>query len=492
MNNKIELNIFPFLINALAIEPAIYKDIDELYNKDKYVFYELAKNDDLYNHNLLTDGSLLIEEYSKKLLGIISFISKEYEDEELQSKNEEYIKGLFGLCRKGYNYAYQYINKHNKIDLHDYMRKYHKKNKGVKNISVDRLNAELVMLLFLVRNDNKKELIENDIFIEFMKTLKEILNHSEGKYGINMNNLSPQQQININKLLKLINNTFGEITIYDNLIEVLYRKDNKEYNSFDCGLSLMYDLEGLSSYTIHNNIKITENEIKEIIVAYRNDKYAIKEIELTKEAEEDFIKYFISALHIRFNLKAYNIVKQHYFKNNKETMFIELDKLENENMNINMQVALLKRDKNKLVDEISIKEKENERLRKEIEQLKQGKNELDSLREFIFNLDKQEEYREENIDYDKLKNSKGLIIGGHNKWQDRMKELLPNYIFIHPDNMNFDIRLLDSIDNIFVYTNYLNHGLYYKIISNSDGKNIYYINNSNEDIVLKEIYKRVI
>ncbi len=76
---------------------------------------------------------------------------------------------------------------------------------------------------------------------------------------------------------------------------------------------------------------------------------------------------------------------------------------------------------------------------------------LDSLREFMFNLDTQNIYEEKPIDTAALQKIKGLILGGHPKWQDRMKEILPNLKFLSVENVNFDTNILNiSILYIFI------------------------------------------
>ena len=124
------------------------------------------------------------------------------------------------------------------------------------------------------------------------------------------------------------------------------------------------------------------------------------------------------------------------------------------------------------------------------EQEKQKNVELNSLREFMFSLDKEVEYKNIEVNIDKLKEINGVIIGGHEKWQQKMKEYLPKFIFIHTDMLNFDVTALNGVKDVFFYINYLNHAIYYKVIEyikNKDVK-IHYINVQNEDLVLKNIY----
>ena len=83
-------------------------------------------------------------------------------------------------------------------------------------------------------------------------------------------------------------------------------------------------------------------------------------------------------------------------------------------------------------------------------------------------------------------------MGGHSQWQNKMKEYLPNCRFISPDMLNFDINILSNVDIVFIYTNYLNHGMYYKVIDIIREREIkleYLKSNINMEIVLNQIIK---
>ena len=55
-------------------------------------------------------------------------------------------------------------------------------------------------------------------------------------------------------------------------------------------------------------------------------------------------------------------------------------------------------------------EKENTRLKLELENDKKNKEELIGLREFIFSLDKQEEFVSKEIDFNRLKNCRAMWL----------------------------------------------------------------------------------
>ena len=65
--------------------------------------------------------------------------------------------------------------------------------------------------------------------------------------------------------------------------------------------------------------------------------------------------------------------------------------------------------------------------------------------------------------------------------------------YLEGDNNNFDTNILNNIDYVFIYTNYMGHSFYYKLINkckNIDA-NIYYINSTSPGYVKKEIFNLI-
>lgn len=128
------------------------------------------------------------------------------------------------------------------------------------------------------------------------------------------------------------------------------------------------------------------------------------------------------------------------------------------------------------------------RLENELREERKKNNELNGLREFFFGLDKKEDYKDIDVDFKDLKSVRIVILGGHEKWQTRMKEHLSEAIFIHADMINFDLSVIDDAQAIFIYANHLSHAIYYKLINYARGnKKIFYLSSQNEKFVLKEI-----
>ena len=249
-------------------------------------------------------------------------------------------------------------------------------------------------------------------------------------------------------------------------------------------IAFLFDFENLSFPALIDNIKLTEKDIDEILISYivRNNSIDIK------AASE----YLCDAIYVKYMIKAYKETKQRYFENNKETLFVELDGLEKELKISSAESTAFENAFKQSEKEKSLLQKEVELLNAELKKERRNRQELIGLREFLFSLDQKEEYREdEPFDLEELKTIKAVVVGGHERWQTQMKELLPSFIFIHPDNKSFDLRLLHNIPVVFIYVNYLNHAIYYRTMKAIEGTEtkIYYINQKNINIVLNDIYR---
>lgn len=144
-----------------------------------------------------------------------------------------------------------------------------------------------------------------------------------------------------------------------------------------------------------------------------------------------------------------------------------------------------------------LKNKELAKLKEELEKQKQIQKELhekiNSLEEINSSLEANIEEMEaaaapssstgnkpNSYVENKLKSYNILIMGGHQIWQNRLKEVYPYFTYIDSDNVNFDINITRNADFIFFNTLHCSHTLYYRIKNNvNNGRT-----NNKEKIVL--------
>lgn len=225
-------------------------------------------------------------------------------------------------------------------------------------------------------------------------------------------------------------------------------------------------------------------------------------------------KFLAAGIYIKYLLKAYKKAKEHYFKYNRETMFLELEAREKENDTLRQentqlrqrieeqqkQIETLKkaleteysRAKDEFTKTIQSLEKENEQLKAELEA---DKNELIALRELDFSLQQEPQpEREKTLPLDDMcriiDSPALLIVGGHPGWQKQMRDKLPDVNIVPADMLGFDPNSLGNIRLVVFNTAYLNHGMYYKII-NFVRKNkikVCYLTGQNVESGIRQIY----
>lgn len=471
-----EIKLLPFICEAFSVNKKIYKDIDKLYNKDKINFYKAALESEFYAHPMSFQGSVIQDEYFRKTLGI--FLN-----------SSDYIEDIDKLIQKGWPYEFTYVYNRNKVNLDDYMRAVAKKF-NIEELSDDELNSKPIMVYFLALNLGKElEKCETLLSLEnYMITrLKHYESFSENNINTGFNNMTKEQKEKLNKLkLKLFNKY--NVRKFEDLISIEVKSEYLiEIENF---MALIFDFEGISSVSIFSDVKFSERDIDQLLFLYTTmHPEHIEEYDI-----EDVFKFYCSGIYVKYLIKAYKNFKEYYLLHNRESIFAELDELHKSYEKQKIKTLQLASENGKLKKQIEQLEKENKRLIAVLDETNKNNKELVSLREFIFNLENKEDMQENTeIDLSKLNNIKGLIIGGSDRWQQRMKVLLPNFKFIPTSAINFDTSIIKNVDIVFVYTNYLSHKIYYRLISAiKDTTKIKYLNsNINENLVLQQIIKAV-
>lgn len=130
-----------------------------------------------------------------------------------------------------------------------------------------------------------------------------------------------------------------------------------------------------------------------------------------------------------------------------------------------------------------MKNKELVRLKEELEFQKELQKELEakiaSLEEMNAileaGIDEQDAEAETEITADvkpnsyverKLRELNVVVMGGHQIWQNRLKEIYPYFTFIDAENVNYDINITRNADYVFFNTLHCSHTLFYRIKAN--------------------------
>ncbi|HBG7256824.1 hypothetical protein [Clostridioides difficile] len=453
---KQELNLIPFLAEALSIDKKCYSIIDKYYNKNKLKYMNLAKKSIFYNSKIASEGSIIQEYYFKRVLGI------------LLSQEDETI---FEICKYSYKAAYNYINSIQIFKAGNFLKKLLTK---VEHFSSDELNGNLLIAISLC-GALEKEIDTSDIVYQnLINNL--FLRMDDYKEVLSIDNLDKNKRKMLSKIeLKL---------------KSMYLKDympsfyvvSKEYKKFD----YVSTLEGISIISIVGKDIFKSKQIQELILAY---------LEVQEDVDdensinyEDLFRFMIVAIDLRYWAREYKKAKQFFFNNFNEELNSILKEKEIEMNKLEKEYLLLQEENKNLKLELELLQKDKLRLENEIKEQLTSKEELVQLRNFMFS--KQQE-QSENVSTDEsidLKNIKAIVFGGHPNWILKMKDKLINFEFISAETINFDVNKLNSYEYVFINTNFIGHAMYYKIIENLNEENkLRYINNVNVDRAIEDI-----
>ena len=306
-----ELNLIPFYAEALSFPQNIRRDIDTTYLLHKEEYYQCAKNSEFYDCAFAKDKSLLTEEYYKKSLGFLVYVEKMQDDETAEC--------IFKLFKKAYRKTYLFFKDKDpeEIDMEDYIRYM---SSYLTQLDDDSFNGHTMAAIFFSGGHCKN-----------MQTLWEVLDlrwrYVNGFKRISSSNVTPEMDVECKKLEKEI-----AANIFDKIL-----LSNEETTGFD----FIYDLEGLSSLSLFRELEFKRSDIKELVLSY----LAADEI---KKQNLSFNAYLLPAMHLKGMCKAYNKVKEMYFQNNKETMYVE--------------VSALKKDLLRARSDLKMQENRNEQL----------------------------------------------------------------------------------------------------------------------------------
>lgn len=441
-SKKIKLDMKVFFIKALSDKPAVYEQIDAIYQENIDSYYQLAVSDPLYRHPLLTSGNLQQEEYARKLVGIFNSAQV--------GQTEEIFGALLKLFKKAYPYAGAYLKTHNEVDLLDFGKALFKKYKCDMDID-DALNYNAAMIFLCLVNG--VPYINAD---EILFDMHELYHFYDNRPEIPQEIVAKMQEL----AKQLPDDLFDQVV-------------NGTEES--CGTEILYSLENLSQTALFRSLELTSKDKELLSFIY----YLDSKNQKTMLPMEEHAYYH---LHILLLCRAYKEVKDAYFKNNKETEYTELSVINEKYRQLKTTSDALKNNTDKLLDWVNELQRENKRLQQDIAQWKQNEQELYGLRNLMFTL-KNDDLGVEIVSQEAAPDWASyriLVIGGLEAWQKRLQEAT-GCKCINTDAVNFDLRLIDNADILAFNTRHISHAIYERAINRTTGQKIVFLNNDNID-----------
>lgn len=463
------IDMIPFFADSLSYVSRIYDDIDKIYyGENKYEYYRLAKESEYYDCYVSNCHSVLRVYYYRKILGILLF-----------SNNTGNSSDVINLFKKGYRKCYLYFkNNESNHDFHDFMT-YYSTTLCKSYMSDEEVYCNLIAGIFFANAIMPFENWANTK--DYITLLIEMWDfYILGNRRLNTDKIAPaiftelREKYPVNKVLE----------------DCLHGSTSQDDNPY----AYIYDVENISSSSIFEDVKMTQKDYGDLRYIY-NELYK-------REDRLSFDDFCIAAMQIKACLKAYNLAKKLYFDNNKESMFLELEKRQEE---IAESQAQLKKERdalellkyktteeiNGLRKDVSFLQKENKRLQEKLDSTESDSKEAIALREYVYSLAEEPmPVENEKIDIEALNKVAGVIIGGHPNWQQKLKDELRGWKFIATD-VSLNEEVVSNAEVVLFNVSYIGHPLYNKAMSIIRNNNIRigYIGSTNIDLCIAEIEK---
>ena len=151
-------------------------------------------------------------------------------------------------------------------------------------------------------------------------------------------------------------------------------------------------------------------------------------------------------------------------EDNIEVLKQENERLRNKNKELAGIISSLNSEKKKAESTAELEKNRNDHLAKE----------LADLRELIFLLNSNEEQEDivpDEIKYPVKTDEKIISFGGHLSWIKEMRKRFPDVVFVEPETTP-NITQIQNANSIWVQTNCISHGNYYRILNTVKGKDI--------------------
>lgn len=476
------------IANAFAYDEKVRKEIDKLYESNKYLYYKTAKVSGAYDGYLVTMSGITNEIYSKRALGLI--ISAE-DDDVLTGKLIEIIKrNYFDVYISIMSNTEEALMKLiNKIEESDLIKPLQKTYEG------------FIIYLILKLSNNKETLLSiYKVFLNDFITINSAIYLAD-------TNIKEKIKEDREFITGIKNRVFENKGAFYG-VEDFYNNPNVEMKKYIKIISNIFQCEKLNATRMLSSIQLSENDLDEIILCYLAE-YRDKNLDRCSNV-------MINGVLIKSIIKAYKEVRETFINNNKETLFLHMEELENKATSLEIENKRLNNeliDSNKrIVGLLENREKDRNDLRKEYEKrfsdlnkkleeltsqikIENKKNdELNKLRELFFEIENDHTIIEsENTLENLIDGKKILIVGGTADWRKKIKENYTELLVLDGFNENFPISILNNIDYIFFYTGYMNHSTYYRIINYIRSKEIPfgYIGKTNIQLIEQEMIRNL-
>lgn len=451
---------------------------------------------------------------------IYIIITNLYRLSDVQNDGDEVETVFFieKLIKKSFNSTYRFYKNNNVLDYEEYIRYIAKRTSNKDNL------YNHIVLIWLYKTgfyDEKreKELVislqrAEFLYIRCMSNLQsEIIKDRDYNQVISDNSKYYYETFVKKRKISEVFNALKDKAINE-LDKNNIKRDEmiRKYNEAMCNSELTKTLGlivgWMKAHGVEANllIKDTPQDMEKLEILI---KYLDKDIKSHSELK---LLFPIFALVDKF-IDEYKKTKKQYLENDSLKIKKEIweNNLKHEELILSKdkEIERLKKELATLSSDKKALEKEHKKLTKEFKGLQiflsEKEEDIKSLEKIVFTKETQinnsinninsEKYKEKEIEItseilEELKNRKGVIIGGDYSLHNKLKEILCEFYFVAPEDINqFNLKSLKQLDTIHIYTDYLSHALYRKVIpyARKNNKKVIYLVGANVNMIIKKI-----
>lgn len=511
---------------ALGTQERCREDIDKKYEENRHLYQKIYEISGITRSKVFDRHSVTTSEYIKKVYSIIL-------DEHYNNRDIFITK----LIKKAYKSAYTYYTHRNDFVLEMFVDHEQRKAGGLEKLSGIYLDY-CFYVMFYLSITQKNKLLRSQLWQTVDDQYKEMLADNELESGL---------ELFLKDDLKFFRYTTNpDYTGYEEFLDkITYKgvRGNDVTMVFE-SLRLKEEMEIIDSGFIPlsrepnlKNMPMTKitNTLYVILRLFGIEPSLVNEITFSDELLVGLVKYlhvlknaqdlsdrevevlFLASLMLHALAKEYNSVRKDHYENLKTQLLkkelederaksqaemelhSELNTLESRLIKVNKRLKDTQEGSKRKDKEIKSLEVELKRTKIDLDKAKSNDKELQFLRKFYFDSistnTKESDIKELSLEdmTEALSSIKGVIVGGHQKLQNKLKEQLPNFSFIATDEVSRNISFIKNKDIIFFYAENNNHSIFRKVMAEVEKSDVilsYLEGVTNIDLIVKDIYDK--
>lgn len=356
--------------------------------------------------------------------------------------------------------------------------------------SDDTLNAQILILFWWAANSGKEIDPSDGLLPVLERQLEEMTLFSSPESPTRFRRQAMKEE-HVFRARKALRDAFGtdRLTWFKDLENFVVKDESlaRWYYSHD----LIFDSENMSTGALLDTLSFSRADVEELAGA----------VTAALGDGPDFARSFVSRWLLKGLLRRYKEAKELALSGGLDTgaeawYWEEKAKsLERENASLKARVEEIEkkaaseysRAASGYAAEVRDLKKRLEGLETALAEARKDRQELGSIREMLFRMQEKEALPEEappRVPED----FRGVVVGGHSRWQEKMREALPGFAFLGADG-NFDPSVVAGANMVFFFAPYLSHAAYDKAVAEArrSGVPVGYISSRNVELALREV-----